>query len=171
MRKDNCPVSAYCVLHANSTRVNLYITEDQIHIHNFPRKAIITPEAQAHCETLVSNFVTRPKMIASILRDHEFGDSTVAQIMNMKSKIKDNSVSTFGELFQLLESHNHIPENEETFFVAGCEMDSETGLTRFVVTSKVLLRNIKKFRLLQLDGTNKLSYFDQPVIVLGKSFL
>lgn len=72
---------------------------------------------------------------------------------------KNTSVTTYGELYQLLVNRVIIPEDEEQMLVAAVELDSNLDTIRLIITSKALLRNIKNFDLIQWNGTYKVTYF------------
>lgn len=120
-------------------------------------------------KSLVSNHIKKPRVIASILKENNLGNYTVNQAANMKRAIsKENEVLNYGDMFRLLHQHTNISNDPNQMFVAGYQVDHETEDVKFVVTSKTLLKNIKKFRFIQTDGTFKVTYFNTPFLALGK---
>lgn len=75
-----------------------------------------------------------------------------------------------GEMVEWFEANSSIPENESTPFILSHEC-SEPGdkakFFRFAVTSKILLKNATKSKILHADATYKLIWQGFPVLIIG----
>lgn len=95
---------------------------------------------------------------------------TICQIKRILHSLEqESSIVDFGTLTQHLSDLSQVPESVTFPFVVNFELDADHNQIKMLITSKLLLMNMKKF-FLQIDTTFKLSWHGYPILVIGKYF-
>lgn len=112
----------------------------------------------------------KPKAIISTLRnDHpELEVPTLKQLYGLSSReTKSHNKISLGALEQWLTGRLSIPEDEHTVFVVNYEVNYDVPYFRFFLSTKNLLMQSVKSKIVHADTTYKLNYEGFPVLVVG----
>lgn len=157
-RAKQCPVAAYLLLLSNTPLVSVFISDEQTHIHENPRKEVMTDDTMKTIKDLIDSRVKEPTDIKKIFkkqsgqRVYNKPDQKAMKDLKQPEKLID-----YGALINQLQQLTVNPTDIHQPFVLS-----------YAVDAKYLLGQAKRFNFVQIDVTFKLNWENYSILVIGK---
>ena len=190
-REEQCPAGLYLLIKHDSEEVALFKTRES-HQHSMMNSKSLSDQAKKEIEKLF-DLNLKPKRMLEMLRDKGIMLKNKTQLNNYLVKLRHNKYGpnkiSLGELENWCIEHSNLPETDNEAFVVAyhvkygdgdddddCaddisdDIDHESTFRVFISTKK-LLRNSLKSKIIHDDATYKLNWEGMHVLIVGISDL
>lgn len=170
-----CEAGVRLFFDARSSRIQLHRADcDHTHENHPNARDDISDEVKNEITRLFEVNVTKPNAIKRNLAKKNFEVPIPSKLNTFLKKLNDDRKGkekiNCGTLEKWLQENTPMPNDETTPFVLNYEMDYEDEKNidlRFIVTTKLLLKQAIGCDLIHADATYKLTWQGFPVLVVG----
>jgi hypothetical protein len=172
-RGEQCAIALFLLYESNNESVSVF-KNDKNHNHSEIKNKAMQPIGEEVLKLIEKSVKERvkPKALKRKLTESGLEVPSNNQLRNVTIKIKQTLFGSqkisIGELEAFLTEKSEVPQDEDTAFIVGFEIEKEDNVDfKFFVSTKRLLSNAINARVIASDATYKIVYQGYPLLMVG----